>query len=145
MIKIEKTLTLKANPAATFAFVTDPARMSEALGGIFEASMIPESPLKNDAHFNFKYRLGDSILTGVWTVKKLDPPSLYIAETKGLTTSTWTHEISEHGNGSLLKLTFEYKLPTGLLNSYQEKEIISLNEGNMDKIATALIAALNTA
>ncbi len=137
-IKLEKTLTIQASPETVFDFVTNPAKMSEILAGIFEADGIPELPLQAGSHFNYKYHLGDSILTGIWTVKKISAPSLYIAESHGLTTSTWTHEISKNEEGSLLKLTFEYQLPSGLLNPFQEKDIIALNEKNMDNILEAL-------
>lgn len=138
MIKLEKSIAVNASPETAFDFITNPVKMSSALTGIFEASLIPELPLQTGSHFNFKYHLGDSIINGVWKVKTLNPPSLYIAETRGLSTSTWTHEIVASGEGSLIKLTFEYHLPTGLLNQYQEKQIVSLNEENMERIAAAL-------
>lgn len=141
-VTVQKSLNIKAAQQTVFDFLTNPAKMSSILSGIFEATAVPELPLKKGSRFNFTYHLGDAIVHGVWKVKKIDSPALYIAETKGISHSTWTHEIINNGETTLVKITFEYFLPTGLISKYKEQEVISLNERNTEQILANLKSAL---
>lgn len=141
-IKIEKSLEIKTEPQAVFDLLTDPPRLSQALAGIFEASLMSELPLVKGSRFNYKYHLGDMTIAGIWTVENIKAPSLYIGSSEGLGNSTWTHTISATSEGSLLDITFEYNIPDGILSEEQEKRLIARNEENMGLIAERLQTAL---
>jgi uncharacterized protein YndB with AHSA1/START domain len=118
MATVKKSTVINAPPERVFAYVTEPATMSEWLAKMVEVRNVLGTGEGQQYEWTFKY-VG-LLLRGQSVVLQHVPNALVVTQSIGTIDSTWTFNLEPHEEGTSLTIEVEYSLPIPVLGKIAE-------------------------
>ena len=118
MATVKASTVINAPPDRVFAYVTEPATMSEWLAKMVEVRNVVGTGEGQQYEWTYKY-VG-LLLRGQSVVVQHVPNALAVTQSIGTISSTWTFNIEPHEEGTNLTIEVEYSLPIPVLGKIAE-------------------------
>ena len=129
---LKREVEVNAPIEKVFEVITNPAKIPLVMPGLIENTNIPKLPLKKGDKFKYKYQMFGVILTGTWTVDKIEFPSAYEATTDGDIPSKWKYKLISKKGKTLLEFEVKYEIPKSVIAQVKGAAIKSMNEKETD-------------
>ena len=129
---LKREVEISAPIENVFELLTNPAKIPLVMPGLIENTSIPKLPLKKGDKFKYKYQMFGVILTGTWTVEKIESPSVYEAATDGDIPSKWKYKLISNKGKTRLEFEVNYDIPKNVLAQVKAAAIKSMNEKESD-------------
>ena len=118
MATVKESTVINAPPDRVFAYVTEPATMSEWLAKMVEVRNVVGTGEGQQYEWTYKY-VG-LLLRGQSVVVQHVPNALAVTQSIGTIASTWTFNIEPHEEGTNLTIEVEYSVPIPVLGKIAE-------------------------
>ena len=118
MATVKESTVINAPPDRVFAYVTEPATMSEWLAKMVEVRNVVGTGEGQQYEWTYKY-VG-LLLRGQSVVVQHVPNALAVTQSIGTISSTWTFHIEPHEEGTSLTIEVEYSVPIPVLGKIAE-------------------------
>ncbi len=142
MLKIEKSVLIKAKPEQVFEFVADPKHLPVIWPNMVEVTDLQPLP-KGGYAFKWVYKMAGMRFTGHSECIEYKPATLLTNKNTGIeSVIKWTFQ-PENGQ-TRVSVTGEYTIPGALLGKLAEPLINKLNEHDADALVANLKARIET-
>ena len=122
MVCLKKSVVIDAPTDRVFAYVTEPATMSEWLPSMVEVQGIIGTGAGQQYTWTYKY--GGLLLRGQSTVVECVPNELSVTQSIGTISSVWTIRVEPHEEGTTLTIQIDYDIPTPVLRKLAERGVV---------------------
>jgi len=127
MVKIHKSIEIKAPLKEVYAYLSNPNNQPEWMTGMQEVHNLTGSGA--GTHFEWTYKMGGLLFKGESTRLEDDGEKHYVSQTKGGLESTWTFNLERRRDDfTVLHLDIEYTIPIPVLGTLAEKIFSRRNE-----------------
>ena len=130
MATVKESTVINAPPDRVFAYVTEPATMSEWLAKMVEVRNVVGTGEGQQYEWTYKY-VG-LLLRGQSVVVQHVPNALAVTQSIGTISSTWTFNIEPHEEGTSLTIEVEYSVPIPVLGKIAEHVAVRLDARDLE-------------
>ena len=130
MATVKESTVINAPPDRVFAYVTEPATMSEWLAKMVEVRNVVGTGEGQQYEWTYKY-VG-LLLRGQSVVVQHVPNALAVTQSIGTISSTWTFNIEPHEEGTNLTIEVEYSVPIPVLGKIAEHVAVRLDARDLE-------------
>ena len=137
MVKIDRTITIKAPVEKVFNYMTEPTDLPEIWPSMVETRDVKKLP-NGGTNFHWIYKMAGMRFEGDNETKEFVPNQHVVTENKGSIPSTFDWTYQPDAGGTKLTVHAEYTVPVPLLGKLAEPFIVRLNENEMDTLLSNL-------
>jgi uncharacterized membrane protein len=128
MVKVKKSIIIKAPVEKVFAYMKDANSNMEWLPGVMEITDIHDAPEHVGSHFRWAYKMAGMRFEGETTLVEYVENRRMVTEGKGAISNRWQFDYTPIPEGTRLDLDVEYTVPTPVLGRIAEKALRGQNE-----------------
>jgi uncharacterized membrane protein len=128
MVKVKKSIVIKAPVENVFAYMQDARSNLEWLPGIMEITDIHDEPGQVGSHFRWAYKMAGLRFEGETTLVEYVKNRRMVTEGRGAISNRWQFDYTTVPEGTRLDLDVEYTVPTPVLGRVAEHAIRGQNE-----------------
>jgi uncharacterized membrane protein len=126
MIKIHKSIEIKAPVKEVYDYVDDPTTSPEWMQGMIEVNNVTGSGVGR--HYDWTYKMAGMRLKGENLCTEDVPEKHIVVESKGGVESVWTFNFDNRNDATVLDLDIDYKIPVPVIGKLAEKVLLKRNE-----------------
>ncbi len=134
MVCLKKSAVINAPTDRVFAYVTEPATMSEWLPSMVEVRDIIGTGAGQQYGWTYKY-VG-LLLRGQSTVVEYVPNEISVTQSIGTIGSIWTVGVEPHEEGTTLTIEIEYDIPIPVLDKLAERGVVRRDTRSLELALT---------
>lgn len=129
---------IQASPEQVFNVISDPETAMRLIPGGLRVIDVPKLPLSRGTVLGWEFQLLGMPLRGRWVVDEITPPFFYVARTVGGVDGRLTYTIIPRGSGCRLSFSFDYQLPSSLIQKYTLKFVEPHAQNIIDTYLTSI-------
>jgi uncharacterized membrane protein len=126
MIKIHKSIEIKAPVKEVYDYVDDPATSPEWMQGMIEVDNVKGSGVGRN--YDWTYKMAGLRLKGETTCTEDVPEKRIIVKSRGGVESVWTFNFDKSKDATVMDLDIDYKIPVPVIGKIAEKVLLKRNE-----------------
>lgn len=142
MVKIEKTVIIHAPVERIFAYMTNPANLTEIWPCLVEVKDLYQTQEGTGTTYNWVYKMAGSHFEGTAEITELIPNQRLVVRDEGGIKAIRTTTVQPADGGTKYTLQMEYVLPPSLLGELDPGFIQRLNECEADVVLANLKAKM---
>jgi len=128
MVKVRKSIVIRAPVEKVFAFMSDARSNLEWLPGVMEITDVHDEPGHVGSHFRWAYKMAGLRFEGETTLVEYAENRRMVTEGRGAITNRWRFDYTPVPEGTRLDLDVEYTVPTPVLGRIAEQALRGQNE-----------------
>ena len=128
MVKVTKSIVIRAPVEKVFAFMSDARSNLEWLPGVMEITDVHDEPGRVGSHFRWAYKMAGLRFEGETTLVEYAENRRMVTEGRGAITNRWRFDYTPVPEGTRLDLDVEYTVPTPVLGRIAEQSLRGQNE-----------------
>lgn len=126
MARVHRSIEIKAPVKDVYTYVDDPKTSPEWIVGMVEVHNVKGSGVGQ--HYDWTFNMAGIRLKGETTCTEDVPEKHIVVQSKGGVESTWTFDLKQRENATVLDLDIDYKIPVPVLGKLAEKVLLKRNE-----------------
>jgi carbon monoxide dehydrogenase subunit G len=144
MVRVEKSISIKAPVSKIFDYMADPKSNLEFIPGMMDVRDIHETENHIGTHFLWTYKMAGLRFEGETTVLEWVKNEKVVTQSKGGIHSTWFFTYRTTGDGTVLSLEVEYEVPIPVLGRLAEAAIRKQNERETELMLSNIKARMES-
>jgi carbon monoxide dehydrogenase subunit G len=123
MAHVQRSVTIKASPEATMAFLTDADRWPDWYPGLSDVHVVAPFP-EEGGKVTFKVKSAGVSMQLTETVLEYQPAKLQVFQMEGMLSGRARWQVVPEGDGTVLTTTFDYALPGGVFGRIADALVV---------------------
>jgi len=128
MVKVNKSIVIKAPLKKVFAYMRDAKSNLEWLPGVMEITDVHNAREHVGSHFRWTYKMAGLRFRGKTTLVEYVENRRMVTEGRGAIRNRWQFDYTAVPGGTRLDLAVEYTVPAPVLGKLAEKALRRQNE-----------------
>jgi len=145
MVKVEKSVVLKAPVEKVFDFMADPKVNVEIMPSMVDVRDVEDPPGHVGGHFHWTYKMVGMKFDGESKVLEWEKNRRVVTESKSGIKTRWSFSYQPEGSGSKMTVTVEYEVPVPVVGKMAEALVRKQNEKELDLILSNVKARVEGA
>jgi len=144
MVRLEKSVSIKAPVEKVFDYMADPKSNLEFMPGLMDIRDIHETENHIGTHFLWTYKMAGLRFEGETTVLEWVKNKRVVTQGKGGISNKWFFTYEPIEDGTALSLVVEYEVPMPVLGKLAEAVIRKQNEREAELVLSNIKARMES-